>query len=303
MADPVAPTPPAETGGKSAPVEAAKAPAPPAEQQTPPAVDPLKPRFDALQQAQQKHAAERQKFAEERKANEERMRKLEDWERIQSDRRRNPLKYLSQEFGEDWYDKLTQIKVNGTTTPDLIASEFDEREKSLRDEFKSEAQKLREELEKRDAAELAREKASHEAQAVAFVKQNAEKFPLINLFEQHAAVPAAIERHFIETCEQGPDGELIPGEMWTPEQAAEAIEKQMLEVEKKILERQKAAKPAAPQAQPSERLTGTPQRRSLSTEMTTSTGGEWTPPKDDAERMRRALAAMDNAIAARGGAA
>lgn len=250
-----------------------------------------------------KLAVERRKFDEERKANAEKQKQFEEWERVQADRRRNPLKYLSREFGDDWYDKLTQIKLSGSPTADLVLSEVEENTSKLRDEFKSEAQKLREELAARDAAEAARAKAEYEAQAVAHVKQSADKYPLLNLFEQWDAVPAAIERHFIDTCKQDAEGNLLPGEMWTPEQAALALEKQMADVERKLLERQKKTQPAAPQAQPADRLTSAPPRRTLSTEMTASTGGEWTPPKDDRERYARAMAAMDNALANRGGAA
>lgn len=274
----------------AASVAAAEAPKP---------AEDLKPRFDELAKQSRAHAVERKKLSEERANFAKERTEYEEWKKSREDFRRNPSKLLSKELGENWYDTLTNVKLNGAPTADLIVSELDDREAKLRKDFEAREQKLRDEIGSREKSEAARAKADYEASAVEYAKSNAEKFPLINEFKEWDAVPREIERHYVETCKRNDAGELEPGEVWTAEEAAKAIEERIAGIEKKFIERYEKLKAAKAPGSPNQKRTEPPQRRTLSTEMTASTGGEWTPPKDDSERMRRAIAVAENSMAAR----
>ena len=172
------------------PVQAPTAPAaevkPPAETvvATPPAPaeDTLKPRFDALEKQAKRHAQEQRKLAQEREAFAKERQEHEAWKLRQADKNRNPAKYIAAEYGEDWYDKLTELRVNGTPPAVLIASELEAQEQRMRGELKTETEKLRDELRKRDEQENVRAKEEYEAQAVNHAKGNPDKYPLLHLF-------------------------------------------------------------------------------------------------------------------------
>ncbi len=274
----------------------------------PPAEDALKPRFEELAKQTKRAAEVAKKAAEERKAaTQERAAfgkekaEFEEWKAMRADRKRNPAKYLQSDFGENWYDTLTKYKLEGAPTPDLIASEMDERFSGLRKELDERETKLLKRQDDMRAEELARSKAEYEASAVEHVKQNADKFPLIGLFGEYGSVPNEIEAHFRRTTKQNADGSWEPGEVLTAQQAAEVVEKRIEEIGKKFEEakaKKQAAKPDGTPAAPTKR-NEPPQRRTLSTEVTASTGGEWTPPRDDNERMRRSFAAIDRVMADR----
>ncbi len=179
-----------------------------------------------------KLAHDARKEKEERAKREEdfkrREAKLAEWEAREADRRRNPVKYLSEAYGPNWYDTVTKIKVEGTPTPDLVASEmedrfssfekkWEEREAKLREEHAAEIRAIREESE-------AKERETFERNALAHVSSNPDKYPLIHAAEAQNNVLSVIWSHFDKTTTRNEDGEVVPGELLSPEQAAQQLE-------------------------------------------------------------------------------
>lgn len=259
------------------------------------------PRIAEIERQTKALAQRNMKFSSEMRAAQAALAKeradVEGWRNEKAEFKRNPLKFLRNNLGEKYYDELTNMHLNGVPTPDLIASEMDEREQKMRSEFKSEAEKLREEISKRDAAEATRAQQEYEGSAIAYAKQNAEKYPLLNHFEEWGSIPGLIKQHFMATAKRGADGLLRPGEVLTAEQASKTLEERLEAIEKKFEERfQRKQATKQPVLQRNE----APQRRTLSNDMTaTSSNGEWTPPKNDKERRERAFAAWDRVIAAK----
>jgi hypothetical protein len=204
---------------------------------------------------------------------------LEAWKTERAAVKRDPARFLAKEFGPDWYDKLTEYKLSGgKVTPELLAAVVDEKFEGLKKDQEAERKKAADD----DAARIAREEKqfldSWSADVSDFVKQNADKYELINHFEVHDRVSAKIVSEFQATKK-----------MLTPEQAADLIEKDLEERGSKSKKFVKA--PAAPT--PADKRNDPPQRRTLSNDMGATSQADKPPPKDDAERMRRAIAAMD----------
>lgn len=223
--------------------------------------------------------------------------KLKEWESEYADRRRNPAKYLTADYGPDWYDKLSSVKLSGSPTPDLIASEVDGQVGLLKKELADVRAEFKKTLADRDAADAQRSREADAREAISYVKGNAEKYPLIHDFDVAENINAVIEAHFNSTCSRDDvTGETVPGEMWTAEQAATAMEKHLAEKYDRATLRKKPPPPTVVVASPLR--VSTPQRRTLSTDMSAASPS-WTPPKDDRERQARAEAAWNAARAAR----
>lgn len=239
---------------------------------------------------------QREELAKERSATTTERAELEAWKKEREDRKRNPAKYLAAEYGPDWYDKLSQVRLTGAAPADLVASEVDDRVAQLRKEMDERDAKWAKRFEEQEAKQAAQMKAEHEATAGDYLKANAEKFPLIHAFEVQGNINAVIEAHFVNTAKRGADGELEPGELLSAEQAAQMMESH-LQARVDGIEKAKQAKAKA--VPPTQAAVPAAQRRTLSTDMTGTSEGEGAPPKDDGERMRRALAAWNRVESSR----
>lgn len=223
-------------------------------------------------------------------AREARLKEQESWE---SAFLKDPMRFLEKRLGPDAYDKISAAKLNGGVTPGMVQLDVEERLSATEKGWQERFEALEAKYAAKEAQATAREKADYEASAIAHVKGNAEKYPLIHVFEVADNVPTVIDEHFRRTSQQNDDGEFIPGEVLSPEQAADLMEKHLQErVEKWNAAK---AKPATPATPPPQQV----QRRSLNTDMNGTSVGERTPPRDDSERIRRAVAAMEAAAAAR----
>lgn len=271
-------------------------PAAPAVEAKPAPADDLKPRFEELTRQERHLALERQKFSKEREQAKADAAKdkaeLEEYRQLRADRLRNPGKYLTKDYGDDWYNKLTKYQLEGAPPADLIASELDERTSQIRKETTTEVDKLRNELKQRDADEAVRAKREYEQGAIQFAKSSPDKFPLINEFKEYGTIPGVIAQHYQESAAKGKP------ELWSHEEACAEVEKRLATVESLFEARFKKKHgikdaPAAPA-----KRNEPPQRRTLSNDMT-APSEDWTPPKDDRERMARVNARLDAMAAAR----
>lgn len=244
--------------------------------------------------------AERRRLAAEKQEFEKKQGEFSEWQKSRADFKRNPAKHLQNELGEKWYDTLTQVQLTGASTPDLILSEAEDREKRILATIEEREQKMRKEMEDFKSQQDEAEKQAYVQSAIAHVKGDAEKYFWTNEFEEFNAVPSEIERHFIATTVQRPDGSYEPGELLTPAQAAEAVEKRIVDLVAKAKAaeaRREAAK--APKPLPSEKRNEVPHRRTLSTNLTATSEDTQPAAITDAERKKRAFAAWDEVLASR----
>jgi hypothetical protein len=271
---------------------------------TPPApVEPKAPEADArlkeLEAQTKRFAQQQRKFSEEKQAVEKRAaelearaREYEEWKQHHADRLRNPAKYLEKDYGPEWYDKLTAVRLNGAPTGDLIASEIDSTAAKFSAELKKrdeELAKLRQEISTKEQNQ-AIESFHHEVASE--IKRNIEKYPGIDAFSDDPSVwqsiRAEIDGHFQKNSQLILDGEM---QMLTADEAANIVSKRIEDFGKRFeTYRSKKTQPVA--TPPAAGITP-PQRRTLSTDMTASSGGAIAPAKDDKERFERARAAME----------
>lgn len=220
---------------------------------------------------------------------------LDEWKKQREDRRRNPAKYLTAEYGPDWYDKLSKVQLSGGATPDLIASEVDDRVSASEKRAMERIAALEKQLADRDQQSVVQQRDAYLQDAISYVKSNAEKYPLIHDFEAQGNIAAFIQSHFEATKSVDERGEPVPGEVLTAEQAAEMMEKllaaRVAAVDKRRQLKQAAEKPngAAPQ-----RTEVSAPRRNLSTDLTGTTSPDRPPAISEAERIRRAIGAWES---------
>lgn len=256
-----------------------------------PKEDFLKPRFEELAKQTKQVVAEKRRLAAEKEALAKQSQEFNAWKATQADKLRNPLKYVEADYGPEWYDKLTQVKLTGVSTPDLLASELEEREKRLNSTFDEREAKLRKELDDFKASQDNAAREEYVQAAVAHVKADKDKYFWLNEFAEYGQVPAEIERHFIATAIQNPDGSIEPGEILSAEEAGGVIEKRITE----LVERAKAAearREAAKAPKPAPTSREAPHRRTLTNDLT-ATSAPASPAMNDAERKKRAFAAWD----------
>jgi hypothetical protein len=175
----------------------------------------------------------------------------------------------------------------------MVASEIDEKVGGVQKTLEQKIAALEAKLAERDNQALERERAEYEASAVRHVQQNAEKYPAIHAFEVVGNIPAVISAHFNDTLAATGQGEL-----WSPEQAATAMET-ALRAKAEAASKAIAPKAATPPAAPGAQRTPQPQRRTLSTDLTASSTGQTPPPLTPEQRLERAVAAWDRTVAAR----
>lgn len=257
-------------------------------------------RLKELEAQTKRFAQQQRKFSEERQAHEKQRAELdakakeyEEWKQYHADRLRNPAKYLEKDYGPEWYDKLTAVRLNGAPTGDLIASEIDSTAAKFTEELKKrdeEMAKLRNEI---SAKEQQQAIAAFHSELASDIKKNIDKYDGIGAFQKDDSVwqnvRHEVDKHFHENKEAILAGEK---EMLTADQAANIVNKRIVDFNRRFNEymsqKQTPATPTTASIAP-------PQRRTLSTDMTASSGGATVPAKNDKERFERSKAAMEAA--------
>lgn len=250
--------------------------------------------YEGMKRAQEakKHReqleTERQSLAKEKE-------ELASWKQEQADRKRNPLKYLNRDFGDNWFDTINRLKLEGGgTTVDLVASEVDDRVKSIRKELED-YKATSEQKEKERATQQAQQwRENFDAGAVRYLDEQKAKYPLIHAVKTQSRLPSLIEDHFNQTARLDEDGNQVPGEVLTYEQAAQRMENELDGVWQAM---QKAKVPVAPEKE--KPVTPDRPRRSLTTDLTATQTGTPTPPRNERERFQRALAKFEEVAQAR----
>ncbi len=206
---------------------------------------------------------------------------FEEWKSLRANMKRDPVPFFKKEFGDDWYDKMTELRLSGgKVTPELLGEAMDAKIAAL--EKKHEEAKKKELDDQKTQVEREAQQSFNawRDEVHSFVTEKADEYELINHFEAHDRVTAKIQSEYAKTQK-----------LLSPKEAADFIEKDLEERGSKSKKFGKA--PAAPV--PADKRNDPQQRRTLSNDMTGSTAAAKPPPTSDAERRQRALAAMDAA--------
>lgn len=240
--------------------------------------------FAALAAKEKAHATAAQKLAADRAAFQKERDEHSAWKTAHESRLRDPEAFLKQDFGEGWYDKLTEYKLNGgKVTPELVSAQVDERFAALTKQQEDERAKVVEDEKTRAATEHQQAWQKFQDDTKTFVDSKPDEYELINLHGAHASVVAVIEKTYADT-----------GRVLEAKEAADQVEKYLEEQIQKSLETKKwKSKAKLPPAVPgAEKRPESAQPRTL----TNAHGAVSTPPppsgpSTEAERMARAIAA------------
>lgn len=280
-AAPVAATPPAE------PPELAAAKALRAEAEA---------KLAAAEKRARVNAAEARKFADEKKGIGAKLSRLNELEKAQAHAKLNPAAYLKQVFGDDWYDRIVQARVNGDApTGDTVALELER----VREEFKGQL----DERDKRYAEEQAKaQQASVQAElqrfaqsAADFAAANTKDYPIFETLGDAKAVGDVLVQRIRGEFDR-------TGKILTMKEAGDALEAQLLSIAEKAASAEKYRERLTPKLKPVQTaaVIGAPQlrrtevevRRTLSNDLTASTPGRQ-PPRNDDERRAAAVSAFN----------
>lgn len=275
---------PAQPAQPQAPTTTPPPVPPPAPKPAAPAEDPrfaaLVSKESALVKQQRELAAQRDSFAKERQ-------EYEAWKQQRTQATRNPEVLAKEVWGDNWYDKLTEFRLNGQqVTPDVIAQTVSE-QLSAFEKRQTDARAAQEAVQ-REQAQAAAQQAydNFKTETHDFVAGRGEEYELINLHGAHNLVTRAIEQHFEATQK-----------IMTAKEAADLVEAHLAEqVQKSLATKRFTAKaPPLPNGEP--KREGSAQPRTLTNALTSSTPApdEGVSQYSDSERIRRAIAAGEAA--------
>lgn len=284
-----------------APPAAAAPPEPKVEPAKPEPRKPVGAEFARLARAEQQRvakeqaakaeiAAERAKLDAERaeieKSRAEAKEARETLERAKSD-----PGYLEKIYGPDWYEKLTEYRLAGNKPPPDLAvraveermegrlSAFERKQEEDRKREIADRQKRDEEAKSSAEAEKQRVIEAFHAETVEFVKAHAEEYELTSLYEQHDLVPQVIEEHHRAT-----------GKILSAKEAADLVEKHL---EEQVVKAEKSKRLGGRFAKPAPAPEPPPKPAPTLSNGSAATPSFVGPPKNEDERLARAMAAMD----------
>lgn len=240
----------------------------------------LSSQFAALAK-KEKIALQRQREAEIKlKDAEEKLKLYQSYEEKKKNAKLDPFSYLA-DAGLS-YDELTEIIIKGGGKP-IQKDKTTELEEKINSFISKKEQEEKERAEKEQQALKEQEEkiiAQFKESVNKFIKDNAEKYELINLYEASDLVIATIEQHFESK------GEILSNDM-----ASELVEKHLEEEVKKLSNSKKFSskfKEDAVDDKPSQGKTST----TLASSVPSSSIPSSLPPKTEEDRLKRALAAL-----------
>lgn len=216
-------------------------------------------------------------------------------------RQLNPVAALEEDFGKDWADKVTNLRVNGVPPVDLVTAAIQRLEQKFEDRLAERDEKTRNESTRAEAGELEEARRIVATESTEWYAANAKDFPMFERLGDPARIGAILgqrrEAEFRRTDKS-----------ITAQQAAELLEADMLgfvetaiasdKYRSKLHGETKSANvsDASGSVSGDGRTGGTSQsggtRRTLDNSMTASTSGR-APPRSDEERFQRATEAFN----------
>lgn len=195
-------TPPPRDGGEKVPLVAAPEPAK-ANEPKPPDPKVLQEQFGKLTLREKALLAERQKLQQERQefATQQAKDKVdrEETARVKAlieKAKTDPEGFLKPVYGDDWYDKLTEFRLDKRPPPDMRV-----------DEVREEVKQLKEELARREEERIANEQRmvieQFNERARSHITAAGDKYELTNTLNYHDHVPELINLHWQKQVADG----------------------------------------------------------------------------------------------------
>lgn len=222
-------------------------------------------------------------------------------------RKLNPIAALEEDFGKDWADKVTALRVNGVPPTDMIASVVQQLRADFKAELDARDRRTEEQNTRAQADELQSARAEVAGAAAQWYEQNAKEFPVFERLGDAQRIGAIlgdrIEQEFKRT-----------NKYITAQAAAELLEADMLGIVEAAVKADKYKAKLQPETKPAnvsaasgsvsgDGRTGSTQqpggtRRTLDNSMTASTSSGRSPYRSDEERFAAATNRF-NEVAAR----
>lgn len=183
------------------------------------------------------------------------------------------------------YEELTQRILNdGRPAPDAEVKQLRDEVRQWQEKQEAERQRQLEEEKGRVAEEQKAAVDRFRGEVTSFVSSNAEKYELLNLYGQQGLVSEVIAQHYSATQR-----------VMDTAEAADRAEKYLEELVQKAASTKKFAAKVAPQeAKPAQQV-AQPRTNTLSNDLSASAPSMVNQPQSEADRIKRALAALDRA--------
>lgn len=259
------------------------------------------------------HIIERRKWEQSQKASQSEREKLAAYEKRLQQAKLNPEPLFKEVFGDNWYEKATEFRLNGVAPSDAIASELEKMREEFNEKLKGLDTQKAQQAEQAAKQQVERARQSLVAEAGQWLETQGKDYPaLFDEFNDPKTLQHVLAQHieqtFHATTQRDESGEVIrQGKVMTAKEAAEDLENHLMERTLKVLAHEKYKGRLTAQRQPAtvggpklQQSSGSTQqqsgagqqRRTLSNEITGSTPGR-KPPTSAAERRERAIAAFE----------
>ena len=256
-------------------------------------------RFAALAKQRKAFYREQQSYKQEREQFDRERREYDEWKQSKSKARENPNDYLSK--GGLSYEDLVNYQLNGgKPTPELEIKSVKEEIEALKREYQ-ESLKAREEEKKRREQEETQSQIENWKRGIREqIAGKKDDFELINELDYHDMVPSIIEKKFQEAInewrelgEEGPQPVPI-----SHEEAAKELEAQLRETVERLVTKTKAfsgkySKVEQALAAAASGGSAPSPSKTLSNSTATASAPSYLPAKTEADRIARALAALE----------
>lgn len=267
--------------------------------------DEAQTKLDAAEKRARTHAVEQRKFAMEKSGLGAKLSRLAEVEKTLAERDRldaqaklNKSAFLKAKFGDDWYEQVTQERLNGgAPTAETVALAIEQAQEKLRKELADQAEGARKASEQAATKQLDDARASLQQEATTFLETSAKEYPIFDGIAP-TAVAQAIAQHI--------EGEFNrTGKVLTTKEAADALEAHEVSRAERLAGLDKYRERLTAKLKPALTVPagqGVPEsgsrssgssRRTLSNDLTASTPGQKRQPRNDEERRAAAFAAVD----------
>lgn len=193
----------------------------------------LKAVRDREAQRTREHLIERRKWEASNRANREKLSKLEQYEKTQALARMNPPEFLKGIYGDNWYDKVVESKLNGVPPADLIAAELSKMEEKFESKLKERDTQAKSTLEEQQKQQLEQARRGLHGEARDFYAASGNEYPILERLGDADAVARVIaqrvESEWKKTAQFDESGRLTrQGRALTAKEAADLVEADLL---------------------------------------------------------------------------
>lgn len=227
------------------------------------------------------------------------MSRLTELEKMHAQAKLNPEAFLKGVYGDDWYDRVVQTKLNGgVPTADVLASEVARLEEKFEARLKSRDEELAKSQVESSRAAVEQSRREQVSLAGEFWTSSEAEYPLVaGLGTAEQIAPELARRresHYDSTSKRDENGRLIAhGQVIPLQKVAELWEAQLVQLAERAAGHQKYADKFAPKSVvAAPKHVDQQQRRTLTNDLTGSTPAR-SAPATDIERRQRAIAAYE----------